>query len=105
MCMFTVGLKLNLLDHSLAIDLQYLGVCLPIPPLAVLPDESSGSSSSQRKGIHMWTSVLRHSFVQFYKRLGKTHSYGDWHSIVLLRVFEIRCPVRCSNTFANIVWF
>ncbi|XP_062863455.1 MAX dimerization protein MGA a [Trichomycterus rosablanca] len=42
-----VGLKLNLLNHSLAIDLQYLGVCLPIPLPAVLPDESSGSCSSQ----------------------------------------------------------
>uniref|UniRef100_A0A4W4E8Q0 T-box domain-containing protein n=1 Tax=Electrophorus electricus TaxID=8005 RepID=A0A4W4E8Q0_ELEEL len=32
-----VGLKLNLLDLTLAIDLQYLGVCLPIPPPVLLP--------------------------------------------------------------------
>ncbi|XP_071354656.1 MAX dimerization protein MGA a isoform X2 [Trachinotus anak] len=30
-----VGLKMNLLDSTLAIDLQYLGVCLPIPPPGV----------------------------------------------------------------------
>ncbi|GLD71415.1 MAX gene-associated protein-like protein [Lates japonicus] len=38
-----VGLKMNLLDPTLAIDLQYLGVCLPIPPPGVslepLPQE------------------------------------------------------------------
>lgn len=28
----SVGLKMNLLDPTLAIDLQYLGVHLPIPP-------------------------------------------------------------------------
>ncbi|KAM8916660.1 MAX dimerization protein MGA a isoform 2-T8 [Spinachia spinachia] len=31
-----VGLKMNLLDPNLAIDLQYLGVRLPIPPSGVL---------------------------------------------------------------------
>lgn len=30
-----VGLKMNLLDPNLAIDLQYLGVRLPIPPPGV----------------------------------------------------------------------
>lgn len=29
--LFSVGLKMYLLDPTLAIDLQYLGVCLPIP--------------------------------------------------------------------------
>ncbi|KAJ8291136.1 hypothetical protein GJAV_G00021790 [Gymnothorax javanicus] len=32
-----VGLKLNLLDQTLPIDLRYLGVCLPIPPPAKSP--------------------------------------------------------------------
>lgn len=32
---FSVGLKMNLLDPSLAIDLQYLGVRLPLPPPGV----------------------------------------------------------------------
>ncbi len=31
----SVGLKMNLLDVNLAIDLQYLGVSLPIPPPGV----------------------------------------------------------------------
>lgn len=31
----SVGLKMNLLDPTLAIDLQYLGVRLPIPPPGV----------------------------------------------------------------------
>ncbi|KAL7873166.1 hypothetical protein AOLI_G00122370 [Acnodon oligacanthus] len=53
-----VGLKLNLLDLTLAIDLQYLGVCLPIPPPVLLPGESSGSSASSQ--------------VQFVSRTGKT---------------------------------
>lgn len=30
--MFTVGMKLSLLDPKLPIDLQYLGVHLPLPP-------------------------------------------------------------------------
>ncbi|XP_051502019.1 MAX gene-associated protein-like isoform X2 [Myxocyprinus asiaticus] len=50
-----VGLKLNLLDHSLEIDLQYLGVQLPIPPPDLLPEGSSASSQ-----------------VQFVSRTGKT---------------------------------
>ncbi|XP_040916048.1 MAX dimerization protein MGA a isoform X3 [Toxotes jaculatrix] len=33
-----VGLKMNLLDPTLAIDLQYLGVCLPIPPPGFPPE-------------------------------------------------------------------
>ncbi|XP_036448521.1 LOW QUALITY PROTEIN: MAX dimerization protein MGA a [Colossoma macropomum] len=56
-----VGLKLNLLDLTLAIDLQYLGVCLPIPPPVVLPGESSGSSTSSQ--------------VQFVSRTGKTTDF------------------------------
>lgn len=34
---FKVGLKLNLLDPTLAIDLRYLGVRLPIPPPGEAP--------------------------------------------------------------------
>ncbi|KAF4084125.1 hypothetical protein AMELA_G00125280, partial [Ameiurus melas] len=52
-----VGLKLNLLDVTLSIDLQYLGVCLPIPPPIHLPEGSSGTCSSQ---------------VHFVSRTGKT---------------------------------
>ncbi|XP_047677052.1 MAX dimerization protein MGA a isoform X2 [Tachysurus fulvidraco] len=52
-----VGLKLNLLDVTLSIDLQYLGVCLPIPPPIFLPEGSSGTCSSQ---------------VHFVSRTGKT---------------------------------
>ncbi|XP_053365590.1 MAX dimerization protein MGA a isoform X2 [Clarias gariepinus] len=52
-----VGLKLHLLDVTLSIDLQYLGVCLPIPPPVPLPEGSSGTSSSQ---------------VHFVSRTGKT---------------------------------
>ncbi|XP_067312032.1 MAX dimerization protein MGA a isoform X3 [Pseudorasbora parva] len=53
-----VGLKLSLLDITLEIDLQYLGVQLPIPPtpLSVLSSEESSSSSQ----------------VQFVSRTGKT---------------------------------
>ncbi|XP_052009843.1 MAX gene-associated protein-like isoform X2 [Xyrauchen texanus] len=53
-----VGLKLNLLDHSLEIDLQYLGVQLPIPPPVLLPEGSSASSQDL--------------LVQFVSRTGKT---------------------------------
>ncbi|XP_028253501.1 MAX gene-associated protein [Parambassis ranga] len=35
-----VGLKLSTLDHTMAIDLQYLGVHLPLPP-PNLPDQSN----------------------------------------------------------------
>ncbi|KAI5102418.1 MAXprotein-associated protein isoform X2 [Silurus meridionalis] len=52
-----VGLKLNLLDVTLSIDLQYLGVCLPIPPPVLLAEGSSETCSSQ---------------VQFVSRTGKT---------------------------------
>ncbi|XP_039529671.1 MAX dimerization protein MGA a isoform X5 [Pimephales promelas] len=52
-----VGLKLNLLDLNLEIDLQYLGVQLPIPP-PVLSPESSASSQ-----------------VQFVSRTGKTTDF------------------------------
>ncbi|KAI2654168.1 hypothetical protein H4Q32_010808 [Labeo rohita] len=50
-----VGLKLNLLDLTLEIDLQYLGVQLPIPPPALSPEGSSASSQ-----------------VRFVSRTGKT---------------------------------
>ncbi|XP_052001632.1 MAX dimerization protein MGA a [Xyrauchen texanus] len=53
-----VGLKLNLLDVSLEIDLQYLGVRLPIPPPVLLPEESSESSQ-----------------VRFVSRTGKTSDF------------------------------
>ncbi|XP_072545481.1 MAX dimerization protein MGA a isoform X2 [Salminus brasiliensis] len=56
-----VGLKLHLLDLSLAIDLQYLGVCLPIPPPVLLPGENSGSSASSQ--------------VPFVSRTGKTTDF------------------------------
>ncbi|KAL2099092.1 hypothetical protein ACEWY4_005572 [Coilia grayii] len=52
-----VGLKLNILDQILAIDLVYLGVELPIPPPSQCPGSSSGSVSSQ---------------LQFVSRTGKT---------------------------------
>ncbi|XP_065109757.1 MAX dimerization protein MGA a isoform X2 [Paramisgurnus dabryanus] len=42
-----VGLKLNLLDVTLEIDLKYLGVQLPIPPPVLLPKTSSTSSQDQ----------------------------------------------------------
>ncbi|XP_056333730.1 MAX dimerization protein MGA a isoform X3 [Danio aesculapii] len=51
-----VGLKLNLLDVTLEIDLQYLGVQLPIPPPALLPEETS-------------------SQAQFVSRTGKTSDF------------------------------
>ncbi|XP_043118658.1 MAX dimerization protein MGA a isoform X2 [Puntigrus tetrazona] len=53
-----VGLKLNLLDLSLEIDLQYLGVQLPIPPPALSPEGSSASSQ-----------------VRFVSRTGKTTDF------------------------------
>nr|XP_054597873.1 MAX dimerization protein MGA a isoform X4 [Nothobranchius furzeri] len=48
-----VGLKMTLLDPALSIDLQYLGVCLPIPPpgtdvepqTRTLPPSQGGSST------------------------------------------------------------
>lgn len=55
-----VGLKLNLLDLTLAIDLQYLGV-LPIPPPVTLPGESSESLVSSQ--------------VPFVSRTGKTTDF------------------------------
>uniref|UniRef100_A0A8C2H3T8 MAX dimerization protein MGA a n=1 Tax=Cyprinus carpio TaxID=7962 RepID=A0A8C2H3T8_CYPCA len=53
-----VGLKLNLLDLALEIDLQYLGVQLPIPPPVLSPEESSASSQ-----------------IQFVSRTGKTTDF------------------------------
>ncbi|KAK1792962.1 hypothetical protein P4O66_001680 [Electrophorus voltai] len=58
---FSVGLKLNLLDLTLAIDLQYLGVCLPIPPPVLLPGASPGNSAS--------------SCIRFVSRTGKTTDF------------------------------
>ncbi|KAK3537811.1 hypothetical protein QTP70_018917 [Hemibagrus guttatus] len=52
-----VGLKLNLLDVMLSIDLQYLGVCLPIPPPVLSAEGTLGTCSSQ---------------VHFVSRTGKT---------------------------------
>lgn len=56
-----VGLKLSLLDLTLEIDLQYLGVQLPIPPIpsSVLSPEGSSASSQ----------------VQFVSRTGKTTDF------------------------------
>uniref|UniRef100_A0A673J2V3 MAX gene-associated protein-like n=1 Tax=Sinocyclocheilus rhinocerous TaxID=307959 RepID=A0A673J2V3_9TELE len=53
-----VGLKLNLLDLTLEIDLQYLGVQLPIPPPVLSPEGSSASSQ-----------------VRFVSRTGKTTDF------------------------------
>ncbi|XP_059374550.1 MAX gene-associated protein-like isoform X2 [Carassius carassius] len=53
-----VGLKLNLLDLTLEIDLQYLGVQLPIPPPVLSPEGISASSQ-----------------VQFVSRTGKTTDF------------------------------
>ncbi|XP_058604650.1 MAX dimerization protein MGA a isoform X4 [Onychostoma macrolepis] len=53
-----VGLKLNLLDLTLEIDLQYLGVQLPIPPPVISPEGSSVSSQ-----------------VRFVSRTGKTTDF------------------------------
>ncbi|XP_077095060.1 MAX dimerization protein MGA a isoform X3 [Siphateles boraxobius] len=53
-----VGLKLNLLDLNLEIDLQYLGVQLPIPPPVLSPEVCSASSQ-----------------VQFVSRTGKTTDF------------------------------
>uniref|UniRef100_A0A8C2E3G2 MAX dimerization protein MGA a n=1 Tax=Cyprinus carpio TaxID=7962 RepID=A0A8C2E3G2_CYPCA len=53
-----VGLKLNLLDLTLEIDLQYLGVQLPIPPPVLSPEGSSASSQ-----------------VPFVSRTGKTTDF------------------------------
>lgn len=39
--MCSVGLKMNLLDPTLAIDLQYLGVHLPLPPATAPPEPSA----------------------------------------------------------------
>ncbi|XP_073682870.1 MAX dimerization protein MGA a [Garra rufa] len=53
-----VGLKLNLLDITLEIDLQYLGVQLPIPPPVLSPEGSSALSQ-----------------VRFVSRTGKTTDF------------------------------
>lgn len=42
---FTVGMKLSLLNPTLAIDLQYLGVQLPFPS----PVNSFSSTGKQRR--------------------------------------------------------
>ncbi|XP_064192894.1 MAX dimerization protein MGA a isoform X2 [Anguilla rostrata] len=61
-----VGLKLNLLDHTLPIDLRYLGVCLPLPPPFLYPggDGSSAGRISSPDGA-----------VHFVSRTGKTTDF------------------------------
>lgn len=43
--LFQVGLKLSSLDPSLSVDLQYLGISLPLPS-ADLPEQISRTSVS-----------------------------------------------------------
>lgn len=87
---FAVGLKLNLLDVTLSIDLQYLGVCLPIPPPIPLPEGSLGTCSTpgeQNKNLfysccqiiktNLWTEVVLKVIIFFFpvhfiSRTGKT---------------------------------
>ncbi|KAG7466503.1 hypothetical protein MATL_G00165410 [Megalops atlanticus] len=61
-----VGLKLNLLDPTLAIDLRYLGVCLPLPPpfLCTGDEGTSGGWMSSPDGA-----------VAFISRTGKTTDF------------------------------
>lgn len=50
--MFTVGMKLSLLDPKLPIDLQYLGVHLPLsPPLHEGLDKMNPMSLSPSPGV------------------------------------------------------
>ncbi|XP_015230392.1 PREDICTED: titin-like [Cyprinodon variegatus] len=55
-----VGLKMTLLDPALSIDLQYLGVCLPIPPPGAMEPQTQTEPTPQ--GI----------FASFQSRTGKT---------------------------------
>ncbi|XP_048830323.1 MAX dimerization protein MGA a isoform X2 [Brienomyrus brachyistius] len=60
-----VGLKLNLLDQTLPIDLQYLGVCLPLPPPFCPPEDGvSALPTSSPDGL-----------FPFVSRTGKTTDY------------------------------
>uniref|UniRef100_A0A8C6L288 T-box domain-containing protein n=1 Tax=Nothobranchius furzeri TaxID=105023 RepID=A0A8C6L288_NOTFU len=45
-----VGLKMTLLDPALSIDLQYLGVCLPIPPPGTDVETGKTTDVTQIKG-------------------------------------------------------
>ncbi|XP_036397570.1 MAX dimerization protein MGA a isoform X2 [Megalops cyprinoides] len=61
-----VGLKLNLLDPTLAIDLRYLGVCLPLPPPFLCTGDEGTSSG--------WMSSPDGA-VAFISRTGKTTDF------------------------------
>ncbi|KAK5607674.1 hypothetical protein CRENBAI_024035 [Crenichthys baileyi] len=56
-----VGLKMTLLDPALSIDLQYLGVCLPIPPPGVVTEPLTQTVPTSQ-GV----------FASFQSRTGKT---------------------------------
>ncbi|XP_047201133.1 MAX dimerization protein MGA a isoform X4 [Girardinichthys multiradiatus] len=56
-----VGLKMTLLDPGLSIDLQYLGVCLPIPPPGVVTEPLTQTVPTSQ-GV----------FASFQSRTGKT---------------------------------
>ncbi|MEQ2236554.1 hypothetical protein ILYODFUR_013983, partial [Ilyodon furcidens] len=56
-----VGLKMTLLDPALSIDLQYLGVCLPIPPPGVVMEPLTQTVPTSQ-GV----------FASFQSRTGKT---------------------------------
>lgn len=51
--MVTVGLKMTLLDPTLAIDLQYLGVRLPIPPPGGCPELVTKELPPQSKNLDL----------------------------------------------------
>lgn len=60
--MFTVGMKLTLLDPKLPIDLQYLGVQLPpLPPLHKGSDKMHPMSLSPPPG--MYNTSLHFNFL------------------------------------------
>ncbi|KAJ8399502.1 hypothetical protein AAFF_G00412140 [Aldrovandia affinis] len=59
-----VGLKLNLLDPTLPIDLRYLGVCLPLPPPFLSPGDEGTSGGWISDGA-----------VPFVSRTGKTTDF------------------------------
>ncbi|XP_072555422.1 MAX dimerization protein MGA a isoform X2 [Paramormyrops kingsleyae] len=60
-----VGLKLNLLDQTLPIDLQYLGVCLPLPP----------PFCPQEDGVSALPTSSPDGLFPFVSRTGKTTDY------------------------------
>ncbi|KAJ8353574.1 hypothetical protein SKAU_G00211410 [Synaphobranchus kaupii] len=61
-----VGLKLNLLDHTLPIDLRYLGVCLPLPPPFLCPGN---------EGAFLGLVSSPDGAVPFVSRTGKTTDF------------------------------